>query len=96
MSAPGPDEPRDDGAGDDGRDLRLRDDDRQQSWLSTYGSTLFRACILVVLLVALIVLRKPCADGVAGFVGNFGEPTRAAPRDGGPVRPSMGDAAPRH
>jgi len=83
---------------DDHRDLKLRDEtDHGPSWLSTYGSSLFRVAILVVLLAALVVLRKPCADGMAGFVGNFGQPpVKAAPRDGGVAVPGSGDAAPRH
>jgi len=84
-------------AGEDHGDLRLRDEpDRSGSWYSTYGGPLFRIVILVALLVALVVLRKPCADGVAGFVGNFGQPgSQAGPRDGG-ARGAPGDAAPRH
>ena len=77
------------GAGDGGdgghHDLVLRDDDdKRPTWLTTYGSALWRIVLLVALLAALIVLRKPCADGVAGFVGNFGQPAGSpATRDGG-------------
>ena len=93
MSDTGTEDPRDppDGAGgdDDPGDLRLRDDsDHKPSWLSTYGSPLFRIALLVALLAALIVFRKPCADGVAGFVGNFGQPaSQTASRDAAPRQP---------
>jgi hypothetical protein len=83
-----------DGAGPGGRDgehgdLVLHDDaEKRPSWLSTYGSPLWRIVFLVALLAALVVLRKPCAEGMAGFVGNFGQPVgAAAPRDGA-VRPT--------
>jgi hypothetical protein len=84
------------GDGDEHRDLRLRDDDdRRPGWLSTYGSPLFRILLLVALLVALVVLRKPCADGVAGFVGNFGPSPAGQPtRDGGVRAPSHGGGQP--
>ncbi|HEY3354235.1 MAG TPA: hypothetical protein VGQ83_13360 [Polyangia bacterium] len=62
-------------------DLRLRDDDEKQpSWLKTYGSSLWRIVFLLVLLLSLILLRKPCAEGMAGFVGNFGTPVDAGAR----------------
>jgi hypothetical protein len=93
-----PEEPRDGDGGDGLPDLALRDEPaRGPSWLSTYGSPLFRIGILLVLLVGLVLLRKPCADGMAGFVGNFGQPVgQVAPRDGGGGGPAPGDAAPRH
>jgi hypothetical protein len=83
MSDKAPDEPRDGSGGDDLGDLRLRDEsDHQPSRLSTYGSPLFRVALLIALLAALVIFRKPCADGVAGFVGNFGQPAgQAVPRD---------------
>ncbi|MBI5479368.1 MAG: hypothetical protein HY906_10955 [Deltaproteobacteria bacterium] len=91
----GPGSPGDRDRGDGGLDdLRRRDDsDKKPSWLSTYGSPLWRIVLLVALLAGLIVLRKPCADGVAGFVGNFGQPPASqAARDGGgrPVPPAGG------
>ena len=91
------DEPRAGDGGDDHRDLVLREEpDRKTGWLSAYGSSLFRILILAALLAALVILRKPCADGVAGFVGNFGQPAgKAAPRDAG-GGPGPSDAAPRH
>lgn len=77
-----------DGGDDEHRDLVLRDDSaRKPGWMSTYGSSLFRIAILLVLLLGLVVLRKPCADGMAGFIGNFGQPS-------GPAGPR--DAAPQH
>jgi len=67
--------------------LALAGGEKKPSWLSTYGSPLWRILLLVALLAALIILRKPCSDGVAGFVGNFGQPV-AGPvtRDGGVPR----------
>jgi hypothetical protein len=81
--------PAADGGGDGHGDLRLRDDDdRKPSWLSTYGSPLWRILMLLALLAALVVLRKPCSDGVAGFVGNFGRPPGSQPIGDGGVQPA--------
>jgi hypothetical protein len=75
--------------------LALAGGDKKPSWLSTYGSPLWRIALLLALLAALIILRKPCADGVAGFVGNFGQPVASpATRDGGMSRHMTQRSAP--
>jgi hypothetical protein len=83
------------GADDGHHEFVLREDvHRKPSWLSTYGSPLGRIVLLVVLLAALIVLRKPCAEGVAGFVGNFGQAPRSrATQDGGTLPANQGHGA---
>jgi hypothetical protein len=58
--------------------MPLDDDEKPPPWYKTYGPPLWRIAFLVVLLVALIVLRKPCSEGVAGFIGNFGPPAADA------------------
>ena len=52
------------------------------NWFATYGAPLWRALVLVLLLVALLVLRKPCSDGVAAFVTSFGETNTSSVRQG--------------
>jgi len=39
-----------------------------------------RIAMLLVMLVAMIALGRPCADGVARFMGGFDPPPDAAPR----------------
>jgi hypothetical protein len=39
----------------------------------------FRIGMIGILLIAVIGLRKPCADGMASFIGNFAPPPDAAP-----------------
>lgn len=42
-------------------------------------ATLFKIAGLGVILVAVVVLRRPCADSVSGFVNSFDPPPDAAP-----------------
>jgi hypothetical protein len=82
------DQRRDD---DDGGDLDLGRHERKPGWLATYGQPLWRILILLVMLVGIVLLRKPCSEGVAGFIGNFGPP----PEDAGapPPRARRGPAS---
>jgi hypothetical protein len=63
-----------------------RDGERPASFWTTYGPPIWRIALLLVLLVMLVALRRPCAEGVAGFVGNFGPPPSATPTDAGARR----------
>jgi hypothetical protein len=50
------------------------------------GPELFRIGLLVVMLVAVLVLTKPCANAVSGFVTSFGSGS-AAPSQEKPKKP---------
>jgi hypothetical protein len=43
------------------------------------GPALFRIAMVAIALVAILGLRKPCSDGMAGFVTGFDAPPDAAP-----------------
>jgi hypothetical protein len=48
-------------------------------WMKLDGPQLFRIGMIAILFVFVIVMRRPCADGVAGFVKQFDPPPDAAP-----------------
>jgi hypothetical protein len=56
-------------------------DEQRVPWFKTYGPAIWRIAILFTLLVALVALRRPCAEGVAGFIGNFGAHADAGVRN---------------
>jgi hypothetical protein len=50
-------------------------------WLRLGGGQLYRIGSVALLLVAVVALRRPCADGVASFIGSFDPPPDAGPAE---------------